>query len=151
MTDDDQGDRIDNEIIVALSDYLDGALTGDAKKDVEANKIATDEAWKAAHAEMLDAREVAADIQKSGIQKARAPVNLAEDVTATIHKRSAGRFFGKKTFGDRVPLQWRFLRDRRARPRRGIGYIMYTSETGSLKVDKTHKAPKPPAPVVDQP
>ena len=148
MTDDDQGDQIDDEIIVALSDYLDGALTGDAKKDVEA-KIATDEAWKAAHAEMLDAREVAADIQKSGIQKARAPVNLAEDVTATIHKRSAGRFFGKKTFGDRVPFM--ALLVIAVLGLAAIGYIMYTSETGSLKVDKTHKAPKPPAPVVDQP
>ena len=140
--------EIDEEIIVALSDYLDGTLTGDAKKDVE-QKIATDPAWKAAHAEMLDAREVAADIQKSGIQKARAPVNLAQDVTATIHKRSAGRFFGKKTFGDRVPFM--ALLVIAVLGLAAIGYIMYSSQTGSLKVDKPSKPPEPTGPVINQP
>jgi hypothetical protein len=40
----------------------------------------------------------------SGLQKARAPESFAQDVTATIHKRSAGAFFGRRTFGDRVPF-----------------------------------------------
>jgi hypothetical protein len=40
----------------------------------------------------------------SGLQKAHAPATFAQDVTATIHKRSAGRFFGRRTFGDRVPF-----------------------------------------------
>jgi anti-sigma factor RsiW len=135
----------DDAIIVALSDYLDGALTDDAKADVE-RKLATDDAWKAAHAEMVETREAL-----SGLQKARAPVTFAEDVTSTIHKRSAGRFFGRKTFGDRVPFGALLVVALLALVI--IGYVMYTSQTGSLKVDRDHHAP--PAPhgtgIVDQP
>ncbi len=136
-------DDIDDEIIVALSDYLDGALTGDAKNDVE-QKIASDPAWKAAHAEMVETREAL-----SGLQKARAPVTFAEDVTATIHKRSAGRFFGRRTFGDRVPFT--ALLVIAILGLAVIGYIMYSSQTGSLKVDKSTKQPPVQPPVVDQP
>ena len=138
--------EIDDAIIVALSDYLDGTLTGDAKKDVE-QKIATDATWKAAHAEMVESREATSTL--SGLQKARAPVNLAEDVTATIHKRSAGRFFGKKTFGDRVPFT--ALLVIAILGLAAIGYIMYSSQTGSLKVDKPAKQPPPSGPVINQP
>ena len=135
--------EIDDEVIVALSDYLDGALKGDAKQDVE-QKIATDPAWKAAHAEMVETREAL-----SGMQKARAPVTFAEDVTATIHKRSAGRFFGRRTFGDRVPFT--ALLVIAILGLAVIGYIMYSSQTGSLKVDKPTKQPPVAPPVVDQP
>ena len=135
--------EVDDEIIVALSDYLDGALTGDAKKDVE-QKIATDATWKAAHTEMVETREAL-----SGLQKARAPVTFAEDVTATIHKRSAGRFFGRRTFGDRVPFTAILVVA--VLGLAAIGYIMYSSQTGSLKVDNSHPAPPAPPPVVDQP
>ncbi len=135
--------EVDDEIIVALSDYLDGALTGDAKKDVE-QKIATEATWKAAHAEMVETREAL-----SGLQKARAPVTFAEDVTATIHKRSAGRFFGRRTFGDRVPFTAILVVA--VLGLAAIGYVMYSSQTGSLKVDKSHPAPPTPPPVVDQP
>jgi anti-sigma factor RsiW len=146
MTDATNLDEIDDEIIIALSDYLDGALTGDAKRDVE-TKIANDPTWKAAHAEMVESRDATATL--SGLQKARAPVNLAEDVTATIHKRSAGRFFGKRTFGDRVPFLAILVV---AILGLGvIGYIMYSSQTGSLKVDKSSKPPQPTPPVVNQP
>ncbi|CAN5920722.1 hypothetical protein BH11MYX3_BH11MYX3_40990 [soil metagenome] len=135
--------EIDDEIIIALSDYLDGTLTGDAKRDVE-QKIANDPAWTSAHAEMVETREAL-----SGLQKARAPVTFAEDVTATIHKRSAGRFFGRRTFGDRVPFT--ALLVIAILGLAVIGFIMYSSQTGSLKVDKPTKQPPVPPPVVDQP
>src|SRR5690349_7367417 len=93
-------DDIDDEIIIALSDYFDGTLSADKKKEVEA-KIKSDPTWKAAHDEMVDTKSPSA---LSGLQKARAPATFDKDVTGTIHKRSAGRFFGKKTFGDRVPF-----------------------------------------------
>lgn len=117
----------EDAIIGTLSDYLDGALSGDARKDVEA-KIASDPAWKTTHDEMVETRSAL-----SGLQKARAPASFDQDVTATIHKRSAGRFFGRKTLGDKMPF--------------GaivviavlglivIAYVMWASTTGSLKVD----------------
>lgn len=140
MTDAATGDapelEIDDEIIVALSDYLDGALAGEAKADVE-RKLADDPVWKAAHAEMVETREA-----MSGLQKARAPVTFAEDVTSTIHKRSAGRFFGKRTFGDRVPFTALLVVALLGLA--VIGYVMYTSQTGSLKVDREHPAKATP-------
>lgn len=135
-------EETEDDIIVALSDYLDGTLTGDAKKRVE-DKVASDPKWKALHDEALEGRAVADDIHKSGLQKARAPVTFQEDVTATIHKRSAGRFFGKRTFGDKVPFMAILVVA--VLGLAAIGYVMYSSQTGSLKVDKPHAPPPPPS------
>lgn len=139
MTDDNEDD-----IIVAISDFLDGTLTGDEKQRV-ADKIASDPKWQALHAEALEGRGVADDIHKSGLQKQRAPVTFQEDVTATIHKRSAGRFFGRRTLGDKVPFT--ALLVVAVLGLAAIGYIMYSSQTGSLKVDKTHEQPAPTEPI----
>ena len=138
--------EIDEEIIVTLSDYLDNVLPPDQRADVEA-KIKNDEQWKSAHAEMVDARSVVT-AGTSTLQRARAPVSFADDVTGTIEKRSAGRFFGRRTFGDRVPfvaiLVVALL---------GLGiiaYIMWRSPTGSLKVDKDQPSQQGSA-IVDKP
>src|SRR5688572_12062499 len=88
----------DDEIVAALSDYLDGTLADDRRRDVEA-KLASDEAWKRTHAELVETRNAL-----SGLQKARAPASFAQEVTSTIHARSAGRFFARKTLGDKVPF-----------------------------------------------
>jgi type VI protein secretion system component VasF len=40
----------------------------------------------------------------SGMHKARAPATFSQDVTTTISSRSAGRFFSRRTLGDRVPF-----------------------------------------------
>lgn len=135
--------EVDDEIIIALSDYLDGALSSDQKKQVE-DKLANDPTWKAAHDDMIGTRNAL-----SGLQKARAPESFAQDVTSTIHKRSAGRFFGRKTLGDRVPfgvlLVVALL---------GIGviaYVMWSSQTGSLKVQPDAKRQPGGSAVVDRP
>jgi type VI protein secretion system component VasF len=46
------------------------------------------------------------DLRKalSGMHKARAPATFTQDVTSTISSRSAGRFFSRRTLGDRVPF-----------------------------------------------
>ncbi|MBL9013376.1 MAG: hypothetical protein JNL83_04320 [Myxococcales bacterium] len=140
-------DEVDDEIIIALSDYLDGTLTGDARAEVE-KKLESDPTWKAAHAEMVAGKEATSTL--SGLHKARAPVNLTEDVTGTIHKRSAGRFFGRRTFGDRVPFTAILVVAILGLA--AIGYIMYSSPTGSLKVDKPKDPPPaPPGPVINPP
>ena len=137
---------VPDDVIMTLGDYLDGQLVGDAKKDVE-HKIANDPTWKSAHAEMVEAREATSTL--SGLQKARAPATFAEDVTATIAKRSAGRFFGKRSFGDKVPFLAILVVA--VLGLAAIGYIMYTSQTGSLKVDKTHETQGSSAPVIEKP
>jgi len=120
-------DEIDDEMIATLSDYFDGALPPDRKAEVDA-KIASDDKWKQAHAELVETRKAL-----SGLLKARAPETFTKDVTETIHKRSAGRFFGRKTFGDRVPFE--ALLVLAVLVLAVLGYMMWSSQTGSLKVD----------------
>lgn len=132
---------VDDEIIIALSDYFDGGLSADKKRAVEA-KIASDPAWKVVHDEMLGTQSASA---LSGLQKARAPAKFAEVVTETIHTRSAGRFFGHKTFGDRVPFGVLLIV---ALILIGaIAFVLWSSSTGSLKVHGD-PAPQPPTPQV---
>ena len=136
---------IDDEIIVALSDYLDGVLPPDKKSEVE-TKIAADATWKAAHDEMVETRNAL-----SGLQKARAPETFTEDVTQTIAKRSAGRFFGRKTFGDRVPFGVLLIL---ALAILGVlAFLWWRSPTGTLEGGPS-TAPPPPhsgSAIVDKP
>jgi hypothetical protein len=38
------------------------------------------------------------------LHRMAAPQDFADRVAATIHRRSQGRFFGRRAFGDRVPF-----------------------------------------------
>src|SRR5262249_20318327 len=91
-------EQVDDEMIGKLSDYLDGMLADTERAEVD-KKIAEDAAWKQAHDELRETKNAL-----SGLQKERAPTKFAEGVTHTIHKRSAGRFFARRTLGDRVPF-----------------------------------------------
>jgi anti-sigma factor RsiW len=125
---------VDDEIIVKVSDYLDGTLSAADKADV-ADRIATDPAWKRTHDEMVEARDLI-----SGMQKAKAPDTFVENVTATIHERSAGRFFARRTLGDRVPFGVLLVI---ALVALGVvGYLMWSSPTGSLKVETPKDPPE---------
>lgn len=124
-------DDVEDEIIAKVADYLAGALPA-AEKDEVAKKIASDERWKRTHDEMVAAEEERKHI--SGLRKAKPPETFVEDVTSTIHKRSAGRFFGRKTLGDRVPFGVLLIVALVALA--VVGYLMWSSQTGSLKVDK---------------
>jgi len=136
---------VDDEIIIALSDYFDGALSPDKKRQVEA-KIAADPAWKAVHDEMLGTQSASA---LSGLQKARAPEKFDEVVTETIHKRSAGRFFARKTFGDRVPFG--LLLVIALIVIGTIAYVLWSSSTGSLKVHSDPAPQKPTPQIIERP
>jgi anti-sigma factor RsiW len=122
-------------IIVEVSDFLDGTLKG-PERDVVETKITSDPEYKRVHDEMIETRNAL-----SGMQKARAPSTFASDVTSTIHKRSAGRFFGRRTFGDRVPFS--ALLVIAVLGLCAIAYLLWASETGSLKPNVDHHSEQP--------
>ena len=123
-------------IVVEVSDFLDGTLKG-PERDVVEKKIADDVEYKRVHDEMIETRNAL-----SGMQKARAPSTFAQDVTSTIHKRSAGRFFARRTFGDRVPFS--ALLVIAVLGLCAIAYLLWASETGSLKPNPD-RAPSGPS------
>jgi anti-sigma factor RsiW len=126
---------IDDAILSRVSDYLDGALAGTDRAEVE-RKIAEDATWKRAHGELTETRKFL-----SGMQKAHAPSSFSDGVAETIHKRSAGRFFARRTLGDRVPFSALV-----AVALAGlvvIAYVLWSSSTGSLKVDRNRERAVP--------
>ena len=82
-----------------FSDYYERALSDDERDRV------------AAHLEQCPGCRAAYDDFKSavtalsGLHKMNAPPEFETQVEQTIHRRSAGRFFGRKAFGDRVPFE----------------------------------------------
>jgi anti-sigma factor RsiW len=131
----DSIDDVDDEVIIKVTDYLDGSLPAAEREEI-AKKIASDDVWKRTHDEMVEARKMI-----SGLRKAKPPEpdKFVDDVTGTINKRSGGLFFGRRTLGDRVPFMLLLVLAIVALA--VIFFLMRSSSTGSLKVDK-----KPPAP-----
>ncbi len=52
------------------------------------------------------AEEQASRALLSGLSSVSPPRDLAQSVPALIHRRSQGRFFGRKRLADRLPLEW---------------------------------------------
>ncbi|HUS30323.1 MAG TPA: hypothetical protein VMZ53_17565 [Kofleriaceae bacterium] len=132
-------DDVDDEVIIKVTDYLDGSLPAAEREDV-GKKIASDAAWKRTHDEMVEARKMI-----SGLRKAKPPETFVEDVTGTINKRSGGAFFGRRTLGDRVPFGVLLILAIVALA--VIFFLMRSSSTGSLKVDKKQQTQEPTKPV----
>jgi anti-sigma factor RsiW len=135
----DDIDDVDDETIIKLTDYVDGKLSAAERADVE-KKIASDPTWKRTHDEMVEAKKMI-----SGMRKAKPPETFVEDVTGTINKRSGGAFFGRRTFGDRVPFGVLLVVAIIALA--VIFFLMRSSPTGSLKVDKKQETHEPQKPV----
>jgi anti-sigma factor RsiW len=121
---------LDDESIEKLSEYLDGGGTA-SDRDAIAKKIADDPGWRAAHDDIVETRKML-----SGMQKARAKPSFAADVTSTINARSAGRFFGRRTFGDRVPFG--ALVVIAVLGIVAMAYVMWASQIGSLEMRAAH-------------
>ena len=130
--DDDDDDVVDDAVIIKITDYLDGKLPA-TERDEVATRIASDDVWKRTHDEMVEANKMI-----SGMRKAKPPETFVEDVTGTINKRSGGAFFARRTLGDRVPFGVILIVAIVALA--VIAFLMRSSSTGSLKVDK-HKTP----------
>ena len=88
-----------DEFEARLSELADGTLPADDRRAVEQ------------HLETCaSCREDLAELRKtmdalSGLHRVPAPENFDRDITETIRRRSRGRFFGRRTLGDRVPFE----------------------------------------------
>ena len=82
-----------------FSDYHDGTLPPDRKQAFE-TRLAADAGFRAEWEKFKEALSAL-----SGLHRMAAPQKFEEQVAETIHRRSGGRFFGRKAFGDRVPFE----------------------------------------------
>jgi hypothetical protein len=96
------GDAVQSEFdanVDLFSEYYDESLP--APKQAELKKlIAEDQQYKKAYANFEKTMELL-----SGMHKMSAPMDFDKKVEGTIHRRSDGRFFGRKAFGDRIPYE----------------------------------------------
>lgn len=134
----DRASLTEDEIIAALSDYHEGALPAERRAEVE-TKLQTDAVWQRLDAELRDSAPVL-----DGLAKVAAPERFASQVTETIHRRSAGRFFAQRTLGDRVPIGWLLVIT--AVLLAGLTTVWCRSTTGSLRSPLGAEPPRPPAP-----
>jgi anti-sigma factor RsiW len=82
-----------------FSDYHDASLTAERRAEVEAHLSSC----ARCRAEYEAFREAVAQVGLLG--RAAAPRGFDHRVADTIRHRSAGRFFGRRAFGDRVPFE----------------------------------------------
>lgn len=82
-----------------LPDYLEGRLAASEVERVEQFLATHPEHW----AELDTAKEALAAL--SGLHKMSAPGEFSHQVTDRIRRRSAGRFFGRQGWGEKVPWQ----------------------------------------------
>jgi len=134
------------DIEAKLSDYHDGTLPEAEREQVKAH-LAECEACRAAHAAL---EETLSALSEMGRDRAEAPPDLSDRVTESIHRRSAGRFFARKTLGDRVPFG--ILLIVALVVLAVISGLLYSSRTGSLHYDRGHSPhPHPGGHVVPGP
>lgn len=128
-------DEAETERIEAmLSDYVEGTLSLDERKEVEAHL--------AKHPELAaDVEAMREDRKKlESLNKTPAPEELGKKVEELIHRRSAGRFFGRRAFGDRVPFG--VLAIAALVLAIVIALLLRSSSTGSLRRDPDDR-PRP--------
>jgi anti-sigma factor RsiW len=90
---------VHGKIEADFSDYWEKTLPPARMKEVE-DHLASCERCRA---ELEKFREAMNAL--SGLHKMAAPADMTERVASTINRRSAGRFFGRKAFGDRIPYE----------------------------------------------
>jgi anti-sigma factor RsiW len=137
MADDLPATEPHEDIEAKLSDYHEGTLAAAEREQVAAH-LAGCAACRAAYAELE--RTLSALSGMRG-QKTVSPPELTARVTETIHRRSAGRFFGRKTLGDRVPFGVLLIV---ALIVLGLtAAVLWSSTTGSLRTRPPQSLPPP--------
>ncbi len=82
-----------------FSDYYDKGLSEARAREVAAH-LATCARCQAEYDRLRGALGAL-----SGLNRVPAPPDFDDHVAETIHRRSAGKFFGRRAFGDRVPFE----------------------------------------------
>ena len=82
-----------------FSEYYEGALAPARREAIDAHLLSCPRC----RAEYEKFREAVSQLALLG--RAQAPRDFDDRVADTIHRRSAGRFFGRRAFGDRVPFE----------------------------------------------
>jgi anti-sigma factor RsiW len=83
---------------IDFSDYHDGSMSPTKRAEFEA-RLASDAAFRQGYERYVEALRAL-----SGLHKVAPPERLDDKVAETIYRRSAGRFFGPRRLGDRVPF-----------------------------------------------
>lgn len=125
-------DEPSDELAAKLFDYHEGTLAPEHKAEVEA--------YLRARGEPLGPGGSGARLPISTLPRGDAPSAFADTVAQTIHARSGGRFFARRTLGDRVPFGW--LLAVALVLLIGLAVFLARSPTGSL--DLTNPPPSPP-------
>ena len=121
-----------------FSDYLDDGMSAEEKLAFE-TKLAQNDDARRAFEEFKQTIEAV-----SGLHKMSAPQAFEEGVEETIHRRSAGKFFGRKAFGDRVPFE--MIAVIALAILLAIYVIYRRSGTGSLEMKDSPRAVEPISP-----
>ncbi len=113
------------EIEAKLSDYVEGSLSPAEVTVVEEHLRGCSSCTEA----LAAVKETVNAL--SGLHKIPAPPHFDRDVAETIRRRSGGRFFGRRAFGDRVPLE--LLAILALALGLALYFFLRRSETGSLR------------------
>ncbi|WP_428264419.1 anti-sigma factor family protein [Haliangium sp.] len=117
-----------------FSELYERSLSPDSQRSVEEH-LASCEVCRRAYEEFRETMSML-----SGLHKMAAPQDFERDVEETIRRRSAGRFFGRRAFGDRVPYE--LLAILVLVVGVAIFFLLRGSQTGSLRYDKPREAPQ---------
>ena len=82
-----------------FADYADGALDSGQEQELEEHLSSCSECESAFEEFQRE------DVGISGLHRMSAPMDFEAGVKDTIRRRSKGRFFGRRAFGDRVPFE----------------------------------------------
>lgn len=98
MVEQNDNDEFD-ENAELFSDYYEGSLDATKKAQVDA-RMAEDPEFAEAYGDFVKTMDML-----SGMHKMSAPLDFDKKVEDTIHRRSGGRFFGRRAFGQRIPYE----------------------------------------------